>query len=103
MRPISFSSKSLAPSRQLHMLGHKADHHLTDIVSDTISRVLRLPEMTFIVVKTWEMVNVSLTSDSQVSPGLTKCTESDGVKQFCRNIAVTQYGHGRRDSMVMSG
>ena len=70
------------------MLGHEADHCLTDIVFDTVNRMARLPDRTFIVIKTWEMVNASLISDSQVSPGLMGCTESDGVKQFCRRIAV---------------
>lgn len=29
------------------MLGHEAEHRLTDIVFDTVNRVPRLPEMTF--------------------------------------------------------
>ena len=32
-----------------------------------------------------------------------ECTESDGVEQFCRHIAVPHIvGHGRRDSTTMS-
>ena len=46
------------------MLGHEADHCLTDIVFDTVNRMARLPDRTFIVIKTWEMVNASLISDS---------------------------------------
>ncbi len=38
---------------------------LTDIVFDTVNRMARLPEMTFIVIKNWEMASASLISDSQ--------------------------------------
>jgi hypothetical protein len=38
---------------------------LTDIVFDTVNCMARLPEMTFIVIKNWEMVSASLISDSQ--------------------------------------
>ncbi len=38
---------------------------LTDIVFDTVNRMACLPEMTFIVIKNWEMVSASLISDSQ--------------------------------------
>ncbi|KAH9064431.1 hypothetical protein EDB87DRAFT_1762957 [Lactarius vividus] len=66
---VATSGWSVSDSRQHMMvaiLGHEAGHCLTDIVFDTANCMARLPEMTFIVIKTWEMVNASLTSDSQV-------------------------------------
>ncbi|KAH9169712.1 hypothetical protein EDB89DRAFT_1908358 [Lactarius sanguifluus] len=81
-RSVATSGWSILDSRwhtvcrhTVAMLGHEAGHCLTDIVFDTANRMARLPEMTFIVIKTWEMVNASLTSDSQVSPGLMEYQE----------------------------
>ncbi|KAH9064423.1 hypothetical protein EDB87DRAFT_1574928 [Lactarius vividus] len=63
---VSDSRRHTVCRHTVAILGHEAGHCLTDIVFDTANRMARLPEMTFIVIKTWEMVNASLTSDSQV-------------------------------------